>query len=54
MLLQDPSGTSEFKPMEGVEVQWGDQPPAAAADAAAAEPAAAEPPAAEQQQQGQQ
>lgn len=41
---QDPSGSSEFKPMDGVEVEWGEAPAAAAAadaDAAAAGEAAA-------------
>lgn len=57
-VLQDPSGTSEFKPMDGVTVEWEGEAPAAAAaapDAAAPAAGAAEsgeqpqPPAAEQQ-----
>lgn len=41
-VLQDPSGTSEFKPMDGVTVEWEGEAPAAAAAAApdAAAPAA--------------
>lgn len=45
VVLHDPSGTSEYKPMEGVEVVWGDAPAAAAAGGEGGEqqqPAAAE------------
>jgi hypothetical protein len=41
-LLQDPSGTCDFQPMEGVEVEWGEEATAAPGGTAAEVPPAAE------------